>query len=80
MLRNFRGSRGQSASAGAPPAPGDPRLCRAGCGATANRTCAYVDRRGRPCGTRWCADHVIEHQAATYCRRHIAVVKALSPG
>ena len=32
--------------------------------------CAYVDRRGRPCPTAWCADHQVRMGQRALCRRH----------
>lgn len=39
--------------------------------------CDYVDGEGRPCGTRWCADHSLQVGDRRYCRRHAATVAAL---
>jgi len=80
MLRSFRSSRAP-APPPLPPLPApllDGRFCAAGCGAAGVRECEYVDRRGRGCGTRWCADHAIDVEGHTYCRRHAGVVRALA--
>jgi len=37
---------------------GDLSCAASGCAATTVVACAYVDRRGRPCPTAWCRDHV----------------------
>jgi hypothetical protein len=49
-----------------------------GCTATTGERCAYVDRRGRACGTAWCPDHQQISGGAVYCRRHAGVVRALA--
>ena len=49
-----------------------------GCTATTGERCAYVDRRGRTCGTAWCPDHQQISGGAVYCRRHAGVVRALA--
>jgi hypothetical protein len=40
--------------------------------------CAYQDRRGSTCETQWCPDHYSLVGAAPYCRRHVAVARALT--
>jgi hypothetical protein len=39
--------------------------------------CPYVDRRGRSCGTNWCPDHYHLVGQKAYCRRHVAIGRAL---
>jgi hypothetical protein len=52
--------------------------CRTrGCAVPGSLECAYVDSRGRPCGTRWCSRHLQRVGAAGYCRRHASTVAAL---
>ncbi len=53
-------------------------FCReGGCEAPGFIACAYVDGRGRSCGTRWCAHHAHKIGAQSYCRRHASTVAAL---
>jgi hypothetical protein len=40
--------------------------------------CAYVDRRGRECGTAWCHEHGDSIDGVAYCRRHASTVKAVA--
>ncbi|MEA2645595.1 MAG: hypothetical protein QOE92_678 [Chloroflexota bacterium] len=51
--------------------------CLAGCGQPPTQVCAYVDRRGRDCGTSWCARHVSQVGGQDYCRRHAGLARAL---
>jgi hypothetical protein len=48
-----------------------------GCGAPTVVDCAYVDRRGRSCGTAWCPSHRTVALGKAYCRRHAPIVVAL---
>lgn len=48
-----------------------------GCGEDTGLPCAYVDRRGRECGTAWCPEHRMLHENEVYCRRHWNTVKGL---
>jgi hypothetical protein len=48
-----------------------------GCGAPTAVDCAYVDRRGRSCGTAWCPSHRSVALGKVYCRRHAPIVIAL---
>ena len=50
------------------------------CRATTGERCAYVDRRGRTCGTAWCPDHQLILGGHVYCRRHAGVMRALAGG
>jgi hypothetical protein len=52
---------------------------RARCGAVAATRCAYSDRRGRPCPTAWCPQHLIELEGRGYCSRHASTLIALGP-
>jgi len=55
---------------------GDLSCAASGCAATTVVACAYVDRRGRPCPTAWCRDHVEAAGDRPYCRRHAGVMRA----
>jgi hypothetical protein len=62
--------------------PGHPssRPCsEPGCQAPDRVSCDYRDRRGAPCPTAWCADHVMTVHSWHLCRRHARVVQALAP-
>jgi hypothetical protein len=48
-----------------------------GCHETTAVPCAYVDRRGRKCGTAFCSRHHANIGGKAYCRRHAGVVRAL---
>ena len=48
-----------------------------GCEVPGFIACAYVDGRGRSCGTRWCSHHAHRIGATSYCRRHASTVAAL---
>ena len=50
-----------------------------GCQAANRVSCDYRDRRGAPCPTAWCADHVATINLWHLCRRHARVVQALAP-
>ncbi len=55
-----------------------PARCReAGCETPAVATCAYVDGRGRACGTHWCLQHLRPVGRGQYCRRHASTMVAL---
>ena len=42
--------------------------------------CDYVDRRGTPCPTAWCPDHVVVVVGrGHYCRRHARLAEVLAP-
>ena len=47
------------------------------CGSPAAVQCAYVDSRGKVCGTLWCARHSRRVGEGHYCRRHASTVAAL---
>src|SRR5260370_22946586 len=55
---------------------GDLSCAASGCAATTVVACVYVDRRGRPCPTAWCPDHVEAAGDRPYCRRHAGVMRA----
>lgn len=40
--------------------------------------CAYLDRREVGCQTQWCPDHYQLVGGAPYCRRHVAIARALT--
>jgi hypothetical protein len=50
-----------------------------GCQAPDRVSCDYRDRRGAPCPTAWCADHVMTLHSWHLCRRHARLVQALAP-
>jgi hypothetical protein len=49
-----------------------------GCAQHTGIACAYVDRRGRECGTAWCPEHRLLSGGAVYCRRHWNTVQGLA--
>ncbi len=62
------------------PGPPSPLPCsEPGCQAADRVSCDYRDRRGAPCPTAWCADHVVTVSSWHLCRRHARVVQALAP-
>jgi hypothetical protein len=42
-------------------------------------TCDYRDRRGTPCPTAWCPDHIVTVNGWHLCRRHARVIEVLAP-
>ncbi|MGH7722365.1 MAG: hypothetical protein ACRENL_05950 [Candidatus Dormibacteria bacterium] len=48
-----------------------------GCESGSVLACAYVDSRGTPCRTHWCAAHGPEVGGRRYCRRHAGTMAAL---
>lgn len=54
-----------------------PACGRALCSSPADFACSYVDRRRRPCGTHWCAQHALEIAGRTFCARHASTVIAV---
>jgi hypothetical protein len=54
-----------------------PRCGRSGCANRAYSPCSYVDRRRRPCGTDWCANHCLEINGRFFCARHASTVIAV---
>lgn len=56
---------------------GHERCLEPGCGRQDALRCAYVDKRGRRCGTTWCAEHGRVVEALSYCRRHASTLVAL---
>jgi hypothetical protein len=74
-------ARGKSPSvdppADAPSTPAVTRCGELGCRAQSLEVCAYVDSRGRACGTRWCAEHGASIGGSRYCRRHAGTIGAL---
>lgn len=53
-----------------------PSCTAAGCDRP-GRVCAYVDRRGRHCGTSWCTAHAEVTGGRLFCRRHAGLARAL---
>jgi hypothetical protein len=49
-----------------------------GCAEHTGIACAYVDRRGRECGTAWCPEHRLLSGGEVYCRRHWNTVQGLA--
>lgn len=78
--------REQRAAVVAPPAatvdvehaPGTLPCAMPACAQHTGLACAYVDRRGRPCGTAWCPEHRLLADGQVYCRRHWNTVKGLA--
>jgi hypothetical protein len=56
---------------------GDP-CSQPGCDSRLAVPCAYVDRKGRACGTSWCPEHHLAIDELVYCRRHSGVVRAIN--
>ncbi len=51
-----------------------------GCEGADRVRCDYVDRRGTPCPTAWCPDHVVAVAGrGHYCRRHARLAHVLAP-
>jgi len=50
-----------------------------GCQGPDRVTCDYRDRRGAPCPTAWCPEHIRQVGAWHLCRRHARVVEVLAP-
>ncbi|HYA00600.1 MAG TPA: hypothetical protein VEK76_09645 [Candidatus Binatia bacterium] len=50
-----------------------------GCDTADRVSCDYRDRRGSPCTTAWCREHVVVVGELHLCRRHAALVQALAP-
>ena len=50
-----------------------------GCQGSDRVTCDYRDRRGAPCPTAWCPEHIRRVGAWHLCRRHTRVVEVLAP-
>jgi hypothetical protein len=49
-----------------------------GCDQSTGLPCAYVDRRGRECGTAWCPEHRLLAGGQVHCRRHWNTVTGLA--
>ena len=67
---------------GVPASPGQPtsQLCsEPGCDGPDRVTCDYRDRRGTPCPTAWCPQHIVKVNAWHLCRRHARIVQSLAP-
>ena len=65
--------------AASPGHPSEQPCSEPGCQASERVSCDYRDRRGTPCPTAWCADHVVTVHSWHLCRRHARVVQALAP-
>jgi hypothetical protein len=61
-----------------PPVVGSLTCSARDCANQTAEACGYIDRRGRSCGTAWCADHQSLVAGVVYCRRHAGVVGALA--
>ncbi|HEY8754829.1 MAG TPA: hypothetical protein VIN65_00540 [Candidatus Dormibacteraeota bacterium] len=59
------------------PLPMVARCGEPGCVAQPVDACGYVDSRGAPCRTQWCAEHGSEVGGHRYCRRHAGTMAAL---
>jgi hypothetical protein len=57
--------------------PGEP-CAHPGCNNRNSASCAYIDRRERPCGYAWCPDHQVVFEGLHYCRRHGGVMRAIA--
>ena len=56
------------------------QLCsEPGCDGPDRVTCDYRDRRGTPCPTAWCPQHIVKVNAWHLCRRHARIVQSLAP-
>jgi len=67
---------------GVPASPGQPttQLCsEPRCDGPDRVTCDYRDRRGTPCPTAWCPQHIVTVNAWHLCRRHARLVQVLAP-
>lgn len=61
----------------ASPAPLADHCQERNCAAAPAVHCAYVDSRGKICGTSWCSRHARRIGEGHYCRRHASTVAAL---
>ncbi len=50
-----------------------------GCDGPDRVICEYRDRRGTPCPTAWCPQHIVTVGTSHVCRRHARVVQVLTP-
>ena len=66
-------------AAASPGHPSEQPCSEPGCQAENRVSCDYRDRRGIPCPTAWCADHVVTVNSWHLCRRHARTVQALAP-
>ena len=74
-------------AASAPDRAGAPRRLRGtlacseyACSRHDGVACGYVDRRGRPCPTAWCADHQTLIEGRAFCRRHARLFASAATG
>ncbi|MDP9326266.1 MAG: hypothetical protein M3O87_06995 [Candidatus Dormibacteraeota bacterium] len=74
------GGHGEDAAAIIAPGPilGADQCSEPGCPSHLGVPCAYVDRRGRVCGTSWCPEHHLAIDDRIFCRRHSGVVRAIA--
>src|SRR5947209_11145582 len=54
------------------------RCTRSGCAGDVGWSCSYRDRRGAPCETWWCKNHVEFVEGLAFCKRHATVVKTIN--
>lgn len=59
------------------PLPSVTRCGEPGCEGQPLEACDYVDSRGTPCRTHWCAEHGAAVAGLRYCRRHAGTMAAL---
>ena len=50
-----------------------------GCTGRDRVLCDYCDRRGVPCATAWCSEHIVTWGSWHLCRRHASLCRALAP-
>ena len=65
--------------AASPGHPSEQPCSEPGCQAPNRVSCDYRDRRGAPCPTAWCGDHIVTVNSWHLCRRHASTVQALAP-
>jgi hypothetical protein len=77
-----RGSVTLVGSVASQPSPGTATsqpCSESGCLGSERVVCDYQDRRGRPCPTAWCPQHIVLVGEWHLCRRHARLVRALAP-
>ncbi|HEV2952845.1 MAG TPA: hypothetical protein VG015_01995, partial [Candidatus Dormibacteraeota bacterium] len=84
FFRRIRGGSGrksapEDADRIATPTPVPGNCSSFGCLQTPVFGCDYLDATGRPCGTKWCREHLGSVTAqGTFCRRHDLVAQSLA--
>ena len=59
--------------------PTDRPCSEPGCEGSDRVLCDYKDRRGAPCPTAWCPQHIVTVGTWHVCRRHARLVQVLTP-